>query len=482
MRAYRKNPWAALALALLASASLAGCGDDGGDSNPDAAAPDAPTDQPDAPPDDSVVMVSDITADTTWVATKTYILPGFKPTFVKNNATLTIEPGTVIKGEQASLLAITRGAKINAAGTKEKPILFTTSQADDKKARGFWGGVLILGKAPINTNVRLTTPSQEAVFEAFSESTADGKFGGTEAADNSGTLKYVRIEFAGYNFTADREFNNLTLCGVGSGTTIDFVQVHGGADDGVELFGGTVNLKHIVSTQNQDDGFDTDNGWNGKAQFVIVQDVGPQAAAEASNGYESDNHSQSTSFDADPRTKPTIYNVTLVGKASGGGSFGNYAARFRRGTQGHYYNHIWLDFQRPIEFLDAATMNASLTATNFFIKNSIIFKKDVAQADWFTTGFATGQNPDGAIDETLWIFADGPAWANRYVDPQLTDPSNLTAPNFAPKAGSPVTTGFAAPPAGDAFFDATVNFVGAVGTDDWTQGWTAYPQPAGFGQ
>ena len=139
-----------------------------------------------------------------------------------------------------------------------------------------------MGKAPQNTNANSTPPSATATFEAYGTADPDGLFGGTDPDDNSGTIKYVRIEFAGFNFVADREFNNLTLCGVGTGTTIDYVQVHGGSDDGIEFFGGTVNVKHLVSSQNEDDGFDTDNGWQGKAQFVIVQNVQPDGAREAS--------------------------------------------------------------------------------------------------------------------------------------------------------------------------------------------------------
>ena len=118
----------------------------------------------------------------------------------------------------------------------------------------------------------------------------------------------MRIEFAGFNFVADREFNNLTLCGVGDATVVDFIQVHKGADDGVEFFGGTVNVKHLVSSQNEDDGFDTDNGWQGKAQFIVVQNIShPATLAEATNGYESDNHGTAASYTASLRTLPTVY-------------------------------------------------------------------------------------------------------------------------------------------------------------------------------
>src|SRR5262249_31778720 len=134
-------------------------------------------------------------------------------------------------------------------------------------------------------------------------------------------------------------------------TVVDFVQVHGGADDGIEFFGGTVNVKHIVSTQNQDDGFDTDNGWEGKAQFVVVQNATPEGSREASNGYESDNHGTAASYTAVPRTLPTIYNVTIIGQ-HGYAAGQSWAAVLRRGTGGQYYNHIITGFPLGIEVRD----------------------------------------------------------------------------------------------------------------------------------
>ena len=255
----------------LLAASLVACFDSGGNDNTQ---PDASMPMPDSPQGGQVIRVNDnITTSTTWEAKNTYVLPRLKQVFVEPGATLTIEPGTRIEGEQGSVLVITRGAKIMAQGTKDKPILLTSSQPVGMKAAGWWGGLVVLGAAPINTNKLSQPTSDEATFEAFTSAIPEGKFGGTDPNDNSGVIKYVRIEFAGFNFVADREFNNFTLCGVGAATTIDYVQLHGGSDDGVEIFGGTVNLKHIISSQNQDDGFDTDNGWNGKLHFLVIQNI-----------------------------------------------------------------------------------------------------------------------------------------------------------------------------------------------------------------
>jgi len=443
--------------------ALAACGDDGTSTPVDAG--DDPIDAPDGP--QTFILTEDITQNTTWTSDNVYKIPRLKQLFVQPGATLTIEPGTVVQGGQGSVLVITRGAKINAAGTKEQPIVFTTDQPEGMKTGGHWGGLLILGAAPINVNVNSTPPSTEATFEAFTGAIPEGKFGGTNAADNSGVLKYVRIEFAGFNFVADREFNNLTLCGVGTGTEIDYVQVHGGTDDGVEFFGGTVNVKHLVSSQNGDDGFDTDNGWQGKGQFIVVQNVNPQGATEASNGYESDNHATAASYAAAPRTKPTLYNVTVIGDHAyvGGTSF---ATVIRRGTGGHYYNHIIMDFPLGLEFRDTATRD-SLDMGNLFFKNSLIFNNAANGMNW--------QPPQAAndIDEASYMTAA--AWSNRFVDPGLPAARNSkTAPSWKPVAGAAALTGGATPPS-DGFFDATATFVGAIGADDWTAGWTSYPQP-----
>lgn len=437
---------------LLLLGLFAACGDDSSMDPPDL----------EPPPDDTVVRLNDdISANTTFVAEKTYVIPRLKSLFVRPGVTLTIQPGTTIQGEEGSLLVVTRGAKIMAEGTAQKPIVFTSAQAQGQKRRGTWGGVLILGSAPINTNKLSTPPSDEAVFEAFPASIPEGKFGGTNPADNSGVLKYVRIEFAGFNYVADREFNNLTLAGVGSGTTIDYVQVHGGSDDGIEFFGGTVNVKHIVSSQNGDDGFDADNGYNGKVQFLIVQNITPDGAREASNGYEIDNHGTAASYNAEPRTNPTVYNATVIGdKDYTGGT--QFAGILRRGTAGKYVNHVFMNFPRSLEFRDAAT-EGQLTGGALAVQSSIFFQAPAAPPQ-----------ASGDIDEAAYLEAT--AALNRTVDPSIPGMNNKANPTFKPNAASPVFAGCATPPS-DGFFDVTATFCGAIGSDDWTAGWTAYPQP-----
>lgn len=446
---------------LFAGAAACGGGDDTTTPTPDAAP------LPEECPASGCRLNDDIAADTTLKAGNVYVIPRLKQLFVQAGATLTIQPGAEIRGEQGSLLVITRGAKIVAEGTRDKPIVLTSAQPAGQKTPGFWGGLLVLGAAPININTLSTPPSTEATFEAFTSAIPEGKFGGTDAADSSGVIKYVRIEFAGFNFVADREFNNLTLCGVGNKTVVDFVQVHGGSDDGIELFGGTVNVRHIVSSQNQDDGFDTDNGWQGKAQFVIVQNIAhPPTLPEATNGYESDNHGTAASYTATPRTMPTIYNATLIGDHAYTG-VASFAAVFRRGTGGRYANHIWYGFPKGPEFRDAET-KAQLDAGNLLITDSIYWNNDATPTN------LPAPQATGDIDEGLYLNAA--ANNNRFnVDPKLSGALNRSAPSFKPDAGSPALTGGAVPP-NDGFFDTTATFVGAIGTDDWTAGWTAYPQ------
>src|SRR5262245_25291629 len=447
--------------------ALAACGGDDQPNHPDAQNP------PDAPGGGKTIRLNDnITQDTTFEAKNVYVIPRLKQLFVEAPATLTIEPGTVVQGEQGAVLVITRGAKIHAEGTKDKPIVLTTAQPDGSKTPGFWGGLLVLGAAPINVNVNSTPPSNEATFEAFTSAIPEGKFGGTDPHDNSGIIKYVRIEFAGFNFVADREFNNLTLCGVGDATVVDFVQVHKGSDDGVEFFGGTVNVKHIVSSQNEDDGFDTDNGWQGKAQFVVVQNIShPATLAEATNGYESDNHGTAASYTAMPRTLPTVYNVTLIGDHMYAGQK-SFAAIFRRGTGGHYFNQMWLGFPLGIEFRDQETKD-QLDAGNLEIRNSILFGNDLNGTNYPPPQAA----PAVDIDEKSYIESATLNWQNRVgVDPGMPAAMlDKSAPSFMPATGSPALTGGATPP-NDGFFDPAATFVGAMGADDWTAGWTKYPQ------
>ena len=244
--------------------------------------------------------------DLTLTADKAYILRG--GVFIGDDETetvLTIEPGTKIYGESATdgMLIIRRGSKIMAEGTADAPIVMTSSKNPGSRARGDWGGLIINGRAPINA---CDDDAGTEACEAYGEG-ATGWYGGNQADDNSGVLKYVRIEFAGTLVSPDNELNGIAFQGVGSNTVVDHVQVHMNADDGIEFFGGTVDVKHIVVTGVGDDSLDWTDGWAGSAQYVILH----QHDDNGDNGIEADNNGENN--DASPRSMPVLSNFTIIG-------------------------------------------------------------------------------------------------------------------------------------------------------------------------
>ncbi len=249
----------------------------------------------------------------------------------KSNARLTIEPGTFIVGATgADFLVITRGSQIHAVGTATQPIVFTTHINPPK--RGSWGGLIINGNAPVNCRSQNTQGFCEAEGEG-----STGFYGGKDKMDSSGILKYVRVEWAGFEITPDNELNGIAFQGVGAGTLVDFIQVHKNADDGIEFFGGTVNVKHIYLTSNKDDSIDWTSGWTGNAQFVLVK----QDNNEGNNGIEADN--LKSPMDAQPRSNPTIANITLLGSVTA--RKGGVGILLRRGTGLKLYNAIIKGFK-----------------------------------------------------------------------------------------------------------------------------------------
>ena len=411
----------------------------------------------------TVEVTADITADTTWTRNNLYVLKQL--TYV-TAGTLTIEPGTTVVGDASSALVVSRGAKLVASGTATEPIVFTSSLPVGQRGspQGDWGGLVFLGRAVINT--------------MGGENNAEGlvdeprnKYGGTDDTYDCGTLRYVRVEFAGRPLSANNELNGITLNACGSATTIDYVQVHRGVDDGVELFGGTVNLKHLVITGSDDDGLDWDKGWTGKAQFIIAA----QIPGRGNRGIEADN--DATNADLMPRSAPTLYNVTLVGRnpdtaASEGPSQGII---LRAGTAGRLFNVLVTNFTDRGFIVDGNPSKAQWTMGTLSVSNSLFFQNPTGGVnDYHSPPRADGGVTDNLFDEAMELAA--PSLHNRFdVDPKLAAPTSVIAPSFKPLSDSPVLMGGAAAPA-DGFFDATANFVGAVGTTDWTVGWTAYPE------
>ena len=257
--------------------------------------------------------------------TKTYKLSG--KIQVNSGATLTIPAGTVIQGTggTSAYIAIAQGGKLNVNGTAAKPVVMTSGLAT--KNAGDWGGLVICGKAPINRVTGGTSTAQSEV--------ADLTYGGTVAADNSGSIKYLRIEYAGAAFNSEKEFNGMSLFGVGSGTTIDYVEFFHGADDGIEFFGGTVNTSNLVSIGNEDDQFDWTEGWNG----TNTNWYGKLGFGKGNRGIEADNFE--LGYLNTPIANPTITNLSLVGPGSApttGTWLENDAMKLRRGTKGVFTN------------------------------------------------------------------------------------------------------------------------------------------------
>jgi hypothetical protein len=238
-----------------------------------------------------------ITADETWSGV--ILLDGW--VYVESGATLNILPGTIIRGTETSALVITKGGKINAAGTKESPIVFTSSQGAGLRSTSDWGGVVICGKGIVNT------PSGEKIAEGG----VGVYYGGTDNADNSGVMRYVRIEFPGFEVATGSELNGLSMCAVGSGTKIEYVQVSYSGDDGFEWWGGAVNAKYLISYKTEDDDFDTDNGFSGMIQYGLILRDSEIVDTDTANGFESDN--DDTGTDNTPYTHAIFSNISAFG-------------------------------------------------------------------------------------------------------------------------------------------------------------------------
>lgn len=263
---------------------------------------------------------------------KVYKMTG--PVFVNDGATLVIPAGTRIEasGGTSSYLTVKQGGKIFANGTASQPVVFTSLSASP----GSWGGLVICGKAPINKGSSATAEVGNATY------------GGSEANDNSGVLNYVKIEYAGAIFTADKEFNGLSLFAVGNGTSINHVALLNGSDDGIEFFGGTVNVSNIISIGNEDDAFDWTEGWNGTATNIFTK---RRADGNGNRGIEGDNNSNNNN--ADPRSNPTIKNATFIGATTGEAD----GLKLRVGTHGNFDNIVLSGWKTGINLEHDATLN-----------------------------------------------------------------------------------------------------------------------------
>lgn len=455
----------------------------------------------------NTVLEGRIITNLTLKASNVYKLRGL--VYVTNGAILTIEPGTKIVGElnKNGALIITRGAKIIADGTADKPIVFTSEAATPQ--RGDWAGVVILGNAPTNSSFNGTAGTGE-IEGGVNNSDGLGLYGlGTSSnvADNSGILRYVRIEYAGYAFLPDKEINGLTFGGVGNQTIVDYVQVSYSNDDSFEWFGGTVNCKHLISFRTLDDDFDTDNGFSGKVQFGISLRDSAIADISKSEAFESDNDANGsdlktvvTAIDgtngvkiAPVKTSPVFSNMTILGPKVTATTVGNSlflaAAQIRRNSEESIFNSVilgWSGGSLTSLLIDASKgtptdLNLAPTGGLNFA-NNIIAGPSANAVKYSPSATA----PTGATTATITTWATTADFANVMVDKNedagLVSPFNYAAPDFNPGAATvPAATGASftnaklkTTTAGAADFTA-VTYKGACAVGDtWWKTWTAF--------
>jgi len=406
-----------------------------------------------------VNVTSNITSNTTWSNNNTYVL--FDKIFVKDGATLTIEAGTIIRGDKATkgALIITTDAMINAQGTACQPIVFTSDQAAGQRAAGDWGGVIILGEGIVNTS------SGTAIIEG-GFTAPDGQYGGNNSSDNSGVFSYVRIEFCGIAFTQNNEINGLTMGGVGSGTTIDHVMVSYSGDDAFEWFGGSVNCKYLVAHRALDDDFDTDFGYNGKVQFALSIRHAGTADSSGSNGFESDN--DATGSNNTPNTMPLFSNVTILGPAENGTPSSNYRRGFhiRRNSRCSVYNSVVCGYPTGI-FIDGTSSQTAATNNDLQLENCVISN--------MTANYAGG---NGGFEDTYFnnVSRNNEVYSNTSSLGFATNYNSVTAPKLALTNSSILLSDadFSNSRLTDPFFTA-VSYRGAFDNGcPWTDRWTDF--------
>ena len=467
---------------------------------------------PDPIPAGSADIATDIVANRTLYAETTYTLKGF--IHVANGATLTITPGTVIKGDYNTLgssLFVLRGARITAVGTAEKPIVFTSSRDVGSRQPGDWGGLIIVGNGVINRSV--TTGIEVEGSGTLAANTADSLGRnykvyydkGTSNTDNSGELKHVRVEFAGFAPSSGQELNTFTFAAVGSGTRLSYLQALAGLDDSFEWFGGAVDADHLVSYESGDDHFDMSEGYVGRLQYLIAfqsQQLPPRDGAVGlasidPQGIENDGCNgagcATDTHNSTPLNIPMVANFTLVGTGSTASSStsGGYGMVLRRGTGGYYVNGIVARWPRAgIGVRDAATYaragstpTPDLATTDLairnvlFVENAVIFQTGTGNSSFD----ATANNLVTGTGTTAAVFTAFPATVGTTTTEAAFDWTPV-AGSAAASGGMTTFAGKIATKASGAFATghtlAGTAFVGAAqpGGTRWWQGWTKYAQ------
>jgi len=429
---------------------------------------------------ENTILEGRITSNRTLSAKYTYKLRGL--VYVTNGAILTIEPGTKIVGENGKNggLIITRSSKIIADGTVDKPIIFTSEASSPK--RGDWAGVVLLGNAPTNASFNGVQGVGE-IEGGVNNSDGLGLYGtpitqNQNPADNSGILRYVRIEYAGYAFLPDKEINGLTFGGVGSQTIVDNVQVSYANDDSFEWFGGTVNCTHLISFRTLDDDFDTDNGFAGKVQFGISLRDSSVADISNSEAFESDNDANGSALT--PKTSAVFSNMTVMGPKSTLGNTGNsyfvWGAQIRRNSTISIFNSIIMGYPNGL-YIDATkgTPTDLNIPASLFVQNTII-----AGCPTPILYGASSTAPTGATTASITTWFNTGGYGNSILtnttDVGLTAPYNYTSPDFNPSSSSSAAaTGasFTNSKLTSGFTSVTYKGACAVG-DTWWKTWTKF--------
>lgn len=400
-----------------------------------------------------IVVTGEITGTVNWTSNFYYVLRG--AVFVNEGATLNIAAGTQVIGEAGSVgtLIVLRGGRLNAIGTRTAPIVFTSDQAVGNRARGDWGGIILNGRAPVNLE------GGEGAGEGDT-----GVYGGNNPNDTSGTMRYVRVEFAGVEFSPDNELNGIAFQGVGRGGSYEYIQVHMNRDDALEWFGGTADIKYAVASNAADDSFDWTFGWSGRAQFVAIT----QRGDDADNGIEADNNEFNNNLL--PRSNPQIYNITLCGdpdRVEGGE--GPRGANFRRGTAFTMRNFLVTGFKSTGFQLSDSSTTAQVDNGTSQMGAGVAWGMPTNMHSSVVRYITSGQFPNirvGATDAEVGI--------------SMTGCANHENPGFQPSGVATLAGGQIAPiqPPNDGFFEP-VTFIGAVApapADNWMTGWTSFPQ------
>ncbi len=413
--------------------------------------------------------IKNITGTVTLDASKVYLLTS--TCVVRSGGKLIIPAGTVIRGaadltatpKLYATLVVERGGMIEVNGTSSNPVIMTSNKDAGVRDRGDWGGLVLCGKAVNNQSV-------DAQLEGFNNVAVDntlGKFGGTDDADNSGIIKYVRIEFAGLAFEPNKEVNSLTMGSIGSGTTIEGVQCSFGNDDGFEWFGGTVNCKKLISYKTTDDDFDTDFGYRGAVQFgIAVKDTSyfdlswnAPSGASTSETFESDNDAAGSG--KLPLTSAVFSNITCVGPVSLDKTYNDLSAthkgafrrgaRIRRNSRLSVVNSVFMGYRNFIMFdgdsvlIASGVKSSTFSETSNVLRNNYIANTAAAAAAGATnTGLVEvdSKNTPAAMDAWLRDAKN----ANKIDDVNyasgaiLVDPKNATAPDFRPVVASKINT------------------------------------------